>query len=125
MIRGNQATSFSGEPVGDKPSSARPRDVCGGGVGTIQELSAGGQGKRLSKAAPCACFLSLPRWKHSHSLTGEYLQRDLIKMETVGMECWGGGGFLDSQQLLGSSLGPIITSASRPAAGSSTEVPMT
>lgn len=46
MIRGNQATSFSGEPVSDKLSPARPRVCVSGGsrgVGAIWELSAGGQ----------------------------------------------------------------------------------
>lgn len=84
-----------------------------GGVGLIRELSAGGEGWREASQgrAPSASCLSLPRWKHACSLTWEHLQWDLIKMEMVGMEC-GGGCFLDSQQLLGSSLGHIISSAS-------------
>lgn len=66
MIRGNQATSFSGEPVGDKLSPARPR-VCvsGGKSGSRRDLGALSwrsalAGGRVPKAEPpeppvCLC----------------------------------------------------------------------
>lgn len=93
-IRGNQATSFSGEPVGDKLSPARPRMCVAGRLGSGHDSGAPSLRSGLADKRPSKLLLCVSSWVETFpfpdigaSPVGPHQDGD------VGLG-WGGGSFL-------------------------------